>query len=415
MRSRSHVGLREALTLVQGDSNERVCSEGAWVLWGPPPFEWACRSMDAVVGRVGWRLQAELLPLRVQHAAQRPLGRLRRVGWAEDGAAEVGPLELVRVKLHNVVVDRRRRRGELAAHAHEERVERVDGRLALHLEQRHVEAAAELDNPATVSGLFPAREELLGVDAEVRTGVDGVVGAVLLKHGAPVLAKLLLELVVGHVELRWLEQRRLARDRVVVLVDVLLGVDGGAVDVALAEHGDACLAEALGDQLLHLCGVGVRLGEDKSALLDRSRRRCFGVVRLENALRVGPHLLHGSGAVEGVDEALVAIVLDDGLGLAIERNEALLDGFDVVVGPAARLAALEQTLLKNGLAHLVHEDAGDVELAPDSLLPAGEVVGVPWETVHQEALAAVDFDGVQQQLHRDFHWNDFALFDVGFN
>eukprot|EP00965_Chrysotila_dentata_P262200 6214498-Pleurochrysis_carterae.AAC.8 len=155
MRSRSHVGLREALTLVQGDSNERVCSEGAWVLWGPPPFEWACRSMDAVVGRVGWRLrdelprqlnrvlvdgcarrkqrqetgterrfsrprlQAELLPLRVQHAAQRPARSASTHDGGDSGAVCERPRPFCRTCLDST--RRRNVRPRSPLHATERR------------------------------------------------------------------------------------------------------------------------------------------------------------------------------------------------------------------------------------------------------------------------------------------------------
>ena len=91
-------------------------------------------------------------------------------------------------------------------------VERV---LALDLYASAVEAAAKLDDALGGLGLAPCDVDGVGVDLELRAGVEGVEDASLGEDGRPLLVKRVLELVGGDVELVGRHDRCLGRDGVV--------------------------------------------------------------------------------------------------------------------------------------------------------------------------------------------------------
>lgn len=62
----------------------------------------------------------------------------------------------------------------------------------------------------------------------------------------------------------------------------------------------------------------------------------------KDVLDVGINSIGGVNTRNGVDLAILVVVLDDGVRSLGEDTEALLDGLDVIVGAAARLAALHQ-------------------------------------------------------------------------
>eukprot|EP00967_Tisochrysis_lutea_P130033 scaffold224342_cov49-Tisochrysis_lutea.AAC.1 len=149
-------------------------------------------------------------------------------------------------------------RRELLAHRHEESVEDVDRLLALdRVDVRTVEAASQLHRLR----LPPYTVQTGRVEAQVLTRIHGIIR--LINCVLPVEAELLLELVVGHVKLRGLEDRRLGRNRIVVLIDEFVAVDLLRGDVALRKDSDSLCLESRLDQLLRRLIVGVRLDEDK--------------------------------------------------------------------------------------------------------------------------------------------------------
>ena len=91
--------------------------------------------------------------------------------------------------------------------------------------------------------------------------------AVIGDSGGPLLAKRVLELVSRHVQVLGGHDGRLGGDGVVVLIDVLVGVDIGSGDLALLDDGDALRLKHLLDLSLECRRVGVRLGKDESGLL----------------------------------------------------------------------------------------------------------------------------------------------------
>ncbi len=125
--------------------------------------------------------------------------------------------------------------------------------------------------------------------------------------------------------------------------------------------------------------------------------------------RPGPDLGPDLGAYLG---DLVVVVLNDRPRLVLEGAEPLADRLDIVVDPAARLAALHQPFLEHLLGAVVHEHAGDLERRAHHRLPSGEVVRVAREAVDEEALAAVRFDRVYKELARDLDGHDAPVADV---
>jgi hypothetical protein len=132
----------------------------------------------------------------------------------------------------------------------------------------------------------PRAVERVRVAAELLAGVEGVDDAALVQHLLPGLAELGLELFHRHVELPRLHDRRLARDRVVVLVDVLLGVDGRAVDAALGRDAHADLGELVLDEGPDGLRVRVGLHEDEGALA-RLQERVDLLLAVARGERVG--------------------------------------------------------------------------------------------------------------------------------
>mmetsp|Transcript_47966 Transcript_47966/g.148048 ORF Transcript_47966/g.148048 Transcript_47966/m.148048 type:complete len:237 (-) Transcript_47966:378-1088(-) len=141
--------------------------------------------VNAVVAHVGLGLQAQVLPVREDLAAQGVLRRLLGVGGPQDLAAEVLPRELRLVPLHGVVVDAAAGRRELAAHGHEEAVEDVHRRLPRHLHEAAIEAAAKLHELAALLGSRPGRVELIGRTAKLLAGIHGVEDDALRKGVVP--------------------------------------------------------------------------------------------------------------------------------------------------------------------------------------------------------------------------------------
>eukprot|EP00443_Scrippsiella_acuminata_P012970 CAMPEP_0115337874 /NCGR_PEP_ID=MMETSP0270-20121206/89764_1 /TAXON_ID=71861 /ORGANISM="Scrippsiella trochoidea, Strain CCMP3099" /LENGTH=78 /DNA_ID=CAMNT_0002759127 /DNA_START=84 /DNA_END=317 /DNA_ORIENTATION=+ len=78
--------------------------------------------MHAIVTCIWLTRQAQILPLREDEASERVRRCRSRIGWAEDAATEVLPLQLG-VPLHDIVIDRGPRCHKLGAHRHEEAVE----------------------------------------------------------------------------------------------------------------------------------------------------------------------------------------------------------------------------------------------------------------------------------------------------
>lgn len=64
----------------------------------------------------------------------------------------------------------------------------------------------------------------------------------------------------------------------------------------------------------------------------------------KDVLDVGINSIGGVNTRNGVDLAILFVVLNDGVGSLGEDAEALRDGLDVIVGAAARLTALHQAL-----------------------------------------------------------------------
>ena len=221
--------------------------------------------MHAVLARERLVGKAERFPFRVNLAPKGRGGRRRRVRRAEEIAAELAPLEVLGVPLHDVVVDGRSGRDEGGAHGHEEAVEDEDAVAELGA----VEAPAELLHVARRLGRLPLGVEAVGVDAELGARVDGVVHETVRERLFPGNAELGLELGFGHRELFGFQQRRLGRDGVVVLIDELVLVDLGRGDVALGEDLDPLGGELGDDEVLHRAGVGVGLDEHEGRVHER--------------------------------------------------------------------------------------------------------------------------------------------------
>mmetsp|Transcript_115715 Transcript_115715/g.367990 ORF Transcript_115715/g.367990 Transcript_115715/m.367990 type:complete len:248 (+) Transcript_115715:494-1237(+) len=224
--------------------------------------------MHAVVAGVGLAGKTQLLPLLQDRASQRFLGGGGRVRGAQDLAAEVRPIGAL--PLHHVVVDGGARCHELGAHGHEKTVEDVEGAHTLLRQLATVEAAAELDELVGLLALGPHLVDLLGVDLELGAAVHGVQCLALLQHRVPILAKFLLELVLGDGKLVRRQNRGLGRDGVVVLVDLLELVDLLGLHGALLGDGDAILLKGLLDEVFHLVGHGMGLDEDECAVPDHT-------------------------------------------------------------------------------------------------------------------------------------------------
>ena len=221
--------------------------------------------MHAVLARERLVGKAERFPFRVNLAPKGRGGRRRRVRRAEEIAAELAPLKVLGVPLHDVVVDGRSGRDEGGAHGHEETVEDEDAVAELGA----VEAPAELLHVARRLGRLPLGVEAVGVDAELGARVDGVVHETVRERLFPGNAELGLELCLGHRELFGFQQRRLGRDGVVVLIDELVLVDLRRGDVALGEDLDPLGGELGDDEVLHRSGVGVGLDEHEGRVHER--------------------------------------------------------------------------------------------------------------------------------------------------
>mmetsp|Transcript_2937 Transcript_2937/g.7510 ORF Transcript_2937/g.7510 Transcript_2937/m.7510 type:complete len:281 (-) Transcript_2937:332-1174(-) len=164
--------------------------------------------MHAVVANVRLTAEPELPPLRQDLSAQRVGWGLLRVRGAEDLAAEVLPAEFGRIPLDRVVVDALARRGECAAHRHEEAVEDVE-LLAVQADLAAIESAAELHQLPGLLRRGPTLVELIGVAAELFASIHGVDAQARLQRVVPLPAEGGLELVLGDVELVRLEDGRL--------------------------------------------------------------------------------------------------------------------------------------------------------------------------------------------------------------
>eukprot|EP00756_Hemistasia_phaeocysticola_P026421 Hpha_TRINITY_DN16060_c0_g3::TRINITY_DN16060_c0_g3_i2::g.119442::m.119442 len=243
-------------------------------------LERARAGVHGVVAGVRHRLQSELLPVLEHLTAERRRRRLGRVGRAQQLAPELGPRHVLGVPVHDVVVDGLTRHGELGAHRHEETVEGEEGLLTLHLDQGAVEPATKLHALVRLLRRRPQLVQTVAVDVQLLAGLDGVVDVALGQSILPGQSELTLELVPGHVQLLRRQDRRLAGDRVVVLVDQLLLVDHLRLHATLLLDLDTGVEQALLHQLPHRRGVGVRLDEHERAV---ARRRGL---RLQLALEV---------------------------------------------------------------------------------------------------------------------------------
>jgi hypothetical protein len=132
-----------------------------------------------------------------------------------------------------------------------------------------VEATAELDELLVLLRGSPVLVHLDGVDAELLASVQGVEHLAGGQGSLPRQTELGLERRVRHVQLGRLENRRLGSNGVVMLIDQLLLVDGGAVQSAVGENGDTSSLQISDNQLVGRIGVGVRLDENESAVLER--------------------------------------------------------------------------------------------------------------------------------------------------
>merc|ERR1719420_1988678 len=100
-------------------------------------------------------------------------------------------------------MDAASRRCELAPHGHEESVEDIDWRLSILLHKPAVEASTQLDKLVCLLGLAPELAQLVSVNAQLFACVHGVISVGL--RLLPSKTELLLELVIWHIELSWLQ------------------------------------------------------------------------------------------------------------------------------------------------------------------------------------------------------------------
>mmetsp|Transcript_31542 Transcript_31542/g.72490 ORF Transcript_31542/g.72490 Transcript_31542/m.72490 type:complete len:246 (-) Transcript_31542:16-753(-) len=243
--------------------------------------------MHAIVPNVGLPWQAQRLPVLENLLPNRPVCRLGRVRRAQHLAAEVGPRQRPLLPLHRKVVDRRPILGVRLPHRHEEAVDhkqvrwihgggcrkpncRRDGGGGC-FDLARIEPAAKLDQlPCS-----PPRLELLPVHAKLAAGVEGVEHQPLLQRRSPAHAKHLLKLRLSccwGVEVLGLGQRRLVRNRVVVVVNQHVRRDLRALDAPLLHNLDACCAELVLDKSHGRLRHRVRLDKHKSTVHDRPRR-----------------------------------------------------------------------------------------------------------------------------------------------
>jgi len=135
----------------------------------------------------------------------------------------------------------------------------------------------------------------------------------------------------------------------------------------------------------------------------------------ELLLGVERDLLGRPGGVHLDDAALLVVVVNDGHARLNESTEPLADRLGVVVGPAGRLAALEQAALHLGLGAVVEQD----QLGrADNLLKLERLVHLAREPIDQEA-ALVGLvvgerlgHGVFEQGDRHLHGHDVAVLDA---
>jgi len=170
-------------------------------------------------------------------------GRLDDGLWEEKHLLRVIDAIIQRERV-DAAVDRLRQLGQDVARAGHDR---APGRL---LQLADVEAAGELEHLAARLGHPPHLLELLPVNAQHVARVNGIVHDALGERLGPRDAELageVGELARGRVELDGLRERRLVRDRVIVVVDELLGGDLRRADGALVVDGDAHRAERILD------------------------------------------------------------------------------------------------------------------------------------------------------------------------
>mmetsp|Transcript_74012 Transcript_74012/g.192180 ORF Transcript_74012/g.192180 Transcript_74012/m.192180 type:complete len:243 (-) Transcript_74012:47-775(-) len=228
--------------------------------------------MHAIVTCIWLTRQAQILPLREDEASERVCRCRGRVGWAEDAAAEVLPLQLG-VPLHDIVIDRGPRCHKLGAHRHEEAVENVEGALAILLQLAAIEPTTELHQIARLLACCPHLIKLLGFNLEFRTRIHGIESFTLLQDLIPIEAKFLLEFILRHSELVWSQDRGLGSNRVVVLVDLLVFVDLLSSQGAFLLDCDLVLFKRLLNEILYLVGHGMRLDEDEGTVFHHAELR----------------------------------------------------------------------------------------------------------------------------------------------
>merc|ERR1712070_115883 len=95
------------------------------------------------------------------------------------------------------------RRCELAVHGHEESIEDVDWLLSIFLHEPAVETSTQLDKLVCLFGLAPELAQLVSINTQLFACVHGVISVGL--RLLPSKTELLLELVIGHIELGWLQ------------------------------------------------------------------------------------------------------------------------------------------------------------------------------------------------------------------
>mmetsp|Transcript_106766 Transcript_106766/g.278761 ORF Transcript_106766/g.278761 Transcript_106766/m.278761 type:complete len:229 (-) Transcript_106766:299-985(-) len=217
--------------------------------------------MQAIVARVGLRIQGEVLPGLENGMTQGRCVRRLRVRATEDLAPEVCPAEAVGVPLDLIEVDARAWDGELRAHPCIEAVDDVDA-----IDLATVEAASKLQQGSPLFQLVVLVAQFIQTAAQLGCTVHQVVNKPFLQRIVPRETKGLfkfLRRLLLHSKLRRLLLHSPGSDRTIVCVDQHILVDLLCVDDTLGYNANALCAEALCHKLLHLIRHCVWLNEDK--------------------------------------------------------------------------------------------------------------------------------------------------------
>ena len=110
------------------------------------------------------------------------------------------------------------------------------------------------------------------------------------------------------------------------------------------------------------------------------------------------------GSVYGFDQVLLLVVIDDGHGCLLVSDEPFLQTLLVIVRPpTARLASLQTTSRADLLAALEEQDALQIDFLPHLLIPALQIVLVPWEAVDEEIVFVTRGHSSLQETAGDLH------------